>query len=179
MIIFVAYEGFELTANTAPNIRNYKVTLPRPYYISVISVIILYVFVAFVAVGSIAPDQIALAQDFALAQAARPSLGQFGFTLVAIAAVLSTLSAINATLYGAARLSYVIATEGELPDFLEDKIWNQSLVGLLITTSLALLLSNFAGLSSISTWVALASLLFLQLSMRLILLKHERSKVVR
>lgn len=151
MIIFVAYEGFELIANTAPNVRNYKVTLPRAYYVSVIFVIILYIFVAFVTVGSIAPDQIASAQDFALAQAAKPSLGQFGFTLVAIAAVLATLSAINATLYGAARLSYVIATEGELPDFLEDKIWNQPLVGLLVTIGFALLLSNLVDLSSIST----------------------------
>lgn len=151
MIIFVAYEGFELIANTAPNVRNYKVTLPRAYYVSVIFVIILYIFVAVVTVGSIAPDQIASAQDFALAQAAKPSLGQFGFTLVAIAAVLATLSAINATLYGAARLSYVIATEGELPDFLEDRIWNQPLVGLLVTTGLALLLSNLVDLSSIST----------------------------
>lgn len=151
MIIFVAYEGFELIANTAPNVRNYKVTLPRAYYISVSFVILLYVLVALVTVGSIAPDQIAAARDFALAQAARPSLGQFGFTLVAIAAVLATLSAINATLYGAARLSYVIATEGELPAFLEDKIWNQPLVGLLITTVLALFLSNSVNLSSIST----------------------------
>jgi len=151
MIIFVAFEGFELIANTAPNVRNYKVTLPRAYYISVIFVIILYIFVAFVTVGSIAPDQIASAQDFALAQAAKPSLGQFGFTLVAIAAVLATLSAINATLYGAARLSYVIATEGELPAFLEDKIWNQPLVGLLVTIGFALLLSNLVNLSSIST----------------------------
>ncbi|MEJ2037995.1 MAG: APC family permease [Desulfosarcinaceae bacterium] len=151
MIIFVAYEGFELIANTAPNVRNYKVTLPRAFYISVIFVIFLYIFVAVVTVGSIAPDQIASAQDFALAQAAKPSLGQFGFTLVAIAAVLATLSAINATLYGAARLSYVIATEGELPDFLEGRIWNQPLVGLLVTTALALLLSNLVDLSSIST----------------------------
>ncbi len=151
MIIFVAYEGFELIANTAPNVDNYKVTLPRAYYISVIFVIILYILVAIVTVGSIAPDQIAAATDFALAQAAKPSLGQFGFTLVAVAAVLATLSAINATLYGAARLSYVIATEGELPAFLEDRIWNQPLVGLLITTGLALLLSNLTELSSIST----------------------------
>ena len=151
MIIFVAYEGFELIANTAPNVRNYKTTLPKAYYASVLSVIVLYVLVAMVTVGSLSPDQIASAQDFALAQAAKPSLGQFGFTLVAVAAVLATLSAINATLYGAARLSYVIATEGELPAFLEDKIWNQPLVGLLLTTGLALLLANLVDLSSIST----------------------------
>lgn len=151
MIIFVAYEGFELIANTAPNVRNYKVTLPIAYYVSVIFVIVLYIFIALVTVGSIAPDKIAAAQDFALAQAAKPSLGQFGFTLVAVAAILATLSAINATLYGAARLSYVIATEGELPEFLEEKVWNQPVVGLAITAGLALLLSNLVNLSSIST----------------------------
>jgi amino acid transporter len=151
MIIFVAYEGFELIANTASNIRNYKTNLPRAYYLSVILVIVLYVLIAMVTIGSIAPEQITHAQDFALAEAARPSLGQFGFTLVAIAAVLATMSAINATLYGAARLSYVIATEGELPEFLEDKIWNQPVIGLFITTGLALLLANLVDLSSIST----------------------------
>ena len=64
MIIFVAYEGFELIANTAPNVRNYKVTLPIAYYVSVIFVIVLYILIAFVTVGSIAPEEIAAAQDF-------------------------------------------------------------------------------------------------------------------
>lgn len=68
MIIFVAYEGFELIANTAPNVHSYKVTLPLAYYVSVIFVIVLYIFVALVTVGSIAPDLIASAQDFALAK---------------------------------------------------------------------------------------------------------------
>ena len=151
MIIFVAYEGFELIANTAQNVTNYKVTLPRAYYISVLFVIVIYILIAIITVGSIAPDEIASAQDFALAQAAKPSLGQFGFTLVSIAAVLATLSAINATLYGSARLSYIIAKEGELPDFLEDKVWNQPVIGLLITAILALAVSNLVNLSSIST----------------------------
>src|SRR5660397_271387 len=79
MIIFVAFEGFELIANTAPNVRNYKVTLPRAYYISVIFVIILYIFVAFVTVGSIAADQIDSDKDFDLAKAAKNSIGQFGY----------------------------------------------------------------------------------------------------
>ena len=151
MIIFVAYEGFELIANTADSVKDYRVTLPRAYYTAVIFVIVLYAAIAVVTAGSIAPDQIAQVSDFALAEAAKPSLGQFGFTMVAISAVLATLSAINATLYGSARLSYVIATEGELPEFLEDKVWNQPVVGLLITSVLALLLANLSDLSSIST----------------------------
>lgn len=150
MIIFVAYEGFELIANTATDVRNYKVSLPRAYYISVIFVIILYALIAIVVVGSLDASAIASAQDFALAEAAKPSLGQLGFTIVGIAAVLATLSAINSTLYGSARLSYTIASEGELPKLLEKKIWNQP-IGLLITAGLALALANLGDLSSIST----------------------------
>ncbi|MCA9905632.1 MAG: amino acid permease, partial [Anaerolineae bacterium] len=84
MIIFVAYEGFELIANTAPVVRNYRTTLPRAYYIAVVFVLILYALIAVVVVGSLPASEIASAQDFALAEAAKPSLGQFGFTLVAV-----------------------------------------------------------------------------------------------
>ena len=150
MIIFVAYEGFELIANAAEEVKNHKVTLPRAFYGTVLFVIVLYVLISIVTVGSLTSEEIAQSADFALAQAAEPSLGQFGFTLVAISAVLATFSAINATLYGSARLSYTIATEGELPETLEKKVWGQP-VGLLITAVLALLLANFFDLSSIST----------------------------
>ena len=112
MIIFVAYEGFELIANTAQSVKNYRVTLPRAYYGAVIFVIILYVLIAIVTAGSLTSEQVKASSDFALAAAAQPALGQFGFTLVAVSAVLATFSAINATLYGSARLSYVISTEG-------------------------------------------------------------------
>ncbi|MCB9100722.1 MAG: amino acid permease [Anaerolineales bacterium] len=151
MIIFVAYEGFELIANTAQSVKNYRVTLPRAYYGAVIFVIILYVLIAIVTAGSLTSEQVKASSDFALAAAAQPALGQFGFTLVAVSAVLATFSAINATLYGSARLSYVIATEGELPAFLEDRVWNQPVVGLLITTALALLLANIGNITQIST----------------------------
>lgn len=119
MIIFVAYEGFELIANAAEDVKNPSKTLPRAYYISVIFVIILYVLISIVTVGNLPVNQIVAAKDYALAAAAKPFLGVFGFTLVAIAALLSTGSAINATLYGTARVSYIIAKDGELPVELE------------------------------------------------------------
>ncbi len=151
MIIFVAYEGFELIANTAQDVRNFKRVLPRAYFSAVGFVIILYVLVSMVTVGNLSLSQIAGAEDYALAAAARPFLGEFGFRLIAVAALLSTFSAINATLYGSARLSFTIAKEGELPAFLEKKVWNRHIEGLLITVALSLLLANLANLSSIST----------------------------
>jgi hypothetical protein len=114
MIIFLAYEGFELIANTAGDVREPDRTLPRAYYSAVGFVILLYVMVAAVTVGNLPVAQIVDAKDYALAEAARPFLGSFGYLLITVAALLSTLSAINATLYGAARLSYTIAKDGEL-----------------------------------------------------------------
>jgi amino acid transporter len=151
MIIFVAYEGFELIANTAGNVRNPKKILPLAYYTAVGFVIILYVLIAAVTVGNLPVKDIITAQDYALAAAAKPFLGSIGFTMIAVAALLSTGSAINATLYGSARISYVIAKDGELPAQLEQKIWKKPIEGLLITSVLTLLVANLFDLSSIST----------------------------
>ena len=142
MIIFLAYEGFELIANTAQDVREPGKTLPRAYYSAVIFVILLYVLVAVVTVGTLTVDEIVAAKDYALADAAKPLLGEAGFTLIAIAALLSTASAVNATLYGAARLSYTIAKDGELPAVLDKKVWNEPLEGLLITAGVTLVMAN-------------------------------------
>ena len=150
-IIFLAYEGFELIANTSDDVRNPKKTLPRAFFISVLFVIVLYILVAMVTVGNLPVNKIVEAKDYALAMAAKPFLGQFGFILISIAALLSTTSAINATLYGSARLSYIIAKDGELPRFLEDNVWNKPLEGLLITSVVTLLVANLFDLSSLST----------------------------
>jgi len=150
MIIFLAYEGFELIANTAENVRNPAKILPRAYYVSVAFVIALYVLIALVAVQNLPVKDIVAAKDYALAEAAKPFLGNSGFTMIAIAALLSTGSAINATLYGAARVSYVIAKEGELPEKLEEKTWNRPLEGLFITAGITLLIANLLDLSRIA-----------------------------
>ncbi|MPR36289.1 APC family permease [Salmonirosea aquatica] len=150
MVIFVAYEGFELIANAAPDIENPKRNIPRAYYYSVLFVVLLYIVIAGVTVGSLPFDTIAKAQDYVLAEAAKPLLGQAGFTIITVAALLSTFSAINASLYGGSRVSYEIAEDDELPHELTSQFWNQP-VGLLITAVATLLLANTLNLESIST----------------------------
>ena len=151
MIIFLAYEGFELIANTAKDVKNPKKILPRAFYTAVILVIILYVLVSMVTVGNLSIEQISQSQDYALAESAKPFLGHTGFIIIAIAAMLSTGSAINATLYGATRVSYSIAQSGELPKQIEKKIWKKPIEGLIITTVITLIVANLLDLSSIAT----------------------------
>lgn len=150
MVIFVAYEGFELIANAAPDILNPEKNISKAYYYSVIFVIFLYIIIALVTVGSLPFNQIAKAQDYVLAEAAKPMLGQLGFTIITIAALISTFSAINASLYGGSKVNYEIAEDDELPHHFLSKFWNQP-IGLLITAIATLVLVNTLNLESIST----------------------------
>lgn len=150
MVIFVAYEGFELIANAAPDIKNPSKNIPRAYYITVVFVMLLYVVIATITVGSLPFSKIASAQDYVLAEAAKPMLGKLGFTIITVAALISTFSAINASLYGGSRVSFEIAEDDELPHELTGQLWNQP-VGLFITAVATILLVNILNLESIST----------------------------
>jgi len=150
MIIFVAYEGFELIANAAPDIKDPEKNIPRAYYIAVLFVIALYLAIAVITVGSLPFGQIKDAQDYVLAEVAKPMLGQAGFTIITIAALISTFSAINASLYGGSRVSYEIAEDDELPNEFTHQFWSQP-IGLLITAVATLVLVNTLELESIST----------------------------
>ncbi|MCH2228767.1 MAG: APC family permease [Crocinitomicaceae bacterium] len=150
MVIFVAYEGFELIANAAPDIANPEKNIPRAYYYSVIFVIVLYIIIALVTVGSIPFSEIAKAEDYVLAEAAKPILGKIGFSIITVAALISTFSAINASLYGGSKVNYEIAQDDELPHHFLAKIWGQP-IGLMITAVATLILVNLLKLESIST----------------------------
>ena len=150
MIIFVAYEGFELIANASQNIKNPTVNLPRAYYYSVGIVIVLYILIAMVTVGTVDENSLLEAKDYALAIAAKPALGDIGFTLVAIAALLSTFSAINATIFGNARLGYIIAKDGMLPRLFEYSKGDIPIMGVALTVICSLLLANSIDLDEIA-----------------------------
>ena len=150
MMIFVAYEGFELIANSAEDIENPTSNLPKAFYIAVIFVVILYMLISVVTVGTVDESTLLKAKDYALAVAAKPAFGEAGFVMVAIAALLATFSAINATIYGNARLSYTLAKEGELPEELDEEKRNVPYVGIWITTILSLILANSIDLAEIA-----------------------------
>ncbi len=150
MVIFLSYEGFELIANTAEDIVNPKYTLPRVYYSVIGFVILLYVLIALVTLGAEPIEQILVARDSALAEVAKPIMGQLGSVLITIAALLSTISASNATLYGSSRFISVIAKSRGFDGSQKNGI-DQSSIGLFITSGMTLLIANFFDTNRIST----------------------------
>ncbi len=121
-ILFVAFEGMELIPNASEEIQNPEKNIPRSIFGTVIIATILYLLVAFTALGGTKytifandPDK----AEYALAIAAEPVLGKTGFIIITLGALFSTASAFNASLYGSSRLTYVMAREGIFPNFFQ------------------------------------------------------------
>lgn len=157
-ICLLAYHGFGVITNTVEDMPNPSKTLPRALYGSIIIVMFIYVGAALVVFGNLSLADIVHAKDYAMAEAARPIFGQAGFTVIALAALLSAASSINANLYSTANMTYLLAKEGELPEFEARKLWRSGTGGLATTTILILLVTNFLDLSRIAS---LGSLVYL------------------
>ncbi len=149
-VLFIGYEGFGLITNAAGNMDNPSKSLPKALYLAVFIVILIYLAVSITVSGNLTTGQISAARDFALAEAAKPFLGMFGFKLIAVAALFSTASAINATLFGGSNVSYMVAKEGQLPAvFVRDEIKGAT-GGLLITSLMVICFILFFDLAGIA-----------------------------
>ena len=157
-ITFFAYEGFRNITNAAEDMENPAKTLPRAIMTSIGLVMILYVAVALAVFGNLTAQEAIDAQDYALAKAALPVFGAAGFTIMALAALLSTSSAINASLYAATNVTYQLARLGELPSAFGRPIAH-SRQGLVISSGAIIVMAVFFDLSSIAAIGAISTLL--------------------
>lgn len=114
-LIFVAYEGFELLPYDYDDIDNPRRTLPRALFISVGIVALVYVCVTLASQMLVPDSTLAARKEVAFALVGKEALGTFGLWAATIAAVFSTTSAINATIFSAARLIRDVSAAGELP----------------------------------------------------------------
>jgi len=157
-LCLLAYQGFGVITNTVGSMPNPDRTLPRAIYLSLAVVALVYVGIAMATLANLSVDQIAGARDYALAKAAQPIFGSVGFTVVALTAMLSAASCINASLYSSANMMYMMVTVRELPPLESRRVWRGGTVGLFTTTALVIVVSNLIDLASIAS---LASLIFI------------------
>jgi len=167
VLFFLSYMGFGLITNVGESIRDAERTIPRAIYTSIAIAMFVYVSVALVAVGNLSISRLSEVGENALAVAAEPFLGHFGYILISIGALFSLSSALNATLYGGANVAYSLAKDGELPEFFEHKVWFKSVEGLYITAALSIafaLLFDMGGIASITSSVFTIIYLFVLVS---------------
>ncbi len=116
VLIFVSMEGFEILSNSVEEMKNPERDLKLGMYISIIIVLILYIAVAVITVGVLGKDDnLKDIGEVILTYSASKFLGVAGAGIMAFAAIISAASAINATLLGSSRLSYMLSHERIIP----------------------------------------------------------------
>lgn len=159
-VIFMSYEGFGLVANTAEDLEKPKKNLPRALFLSVSIVILIYILVNIAVIGNLSVDKIIEAKEHVLADAARPIFGSLGFTIMGLAALFSTSSAINSTIYGPVYMIQETSEAGELPAVFRKSLWgNDSGYALISIGLLILALTNLLNLEAIAETGSLIFLL--------------------
>ena len=116
-IIYISFFGFEQVSQAAEEIKNPERNIPAAILLSLFIPTVIYVFVILVSVGII--DYKTLGESAApLVVIASTVLGKYGLFFVLIAGIMSTISALNATVLTTSRATYAIARDGFMPSFL-------------------------------------------------------------
>jgi len=120
-LTFIAFEGYEIIAQSGEEIKDPKRNLPRATFISIGVVVVIYIVVAFVAIGATtAPEGMRTYQflgekgEVAIVEAAAQVM-PFGTIILLISAVASTMSALIATTYSSSRVSFAMGRDYNLP----------------------------------------------------------------
>jgi amino acid transporter len=143
-LTFFAYLGFNVITFAAGDMKDPAHDLPRAMYRALGITSVVYVLIALGVFGTLTVAEVVQYGETAIAEAARPALGDAGYTVMAIAALLSTTGATNATLYASGNLTGMLAKEGLFPSFFGK-------AGLLITAGLVLVIANLVDLSAIAS----------------------------
>jgi amino acid transporter len=150
-LTFFAFLGFGVMTFTVAQLRDPKRELPRAVALALGLTTALYVLIAIGVFGTLTVNEAIGYGETAIAEAARPTLGDAGFTLMAIAALIATAGATNGTLFGAAGLTSSLAEIGQFPPLLGRNSRLGQHGGLIVTGALALVLANFLDLSAIAS----------------------------
>jgi amino acid transporter/nucleotide-binding universal stress UspA family protein len=186
-LTFIAFQGFEVISQCSEEIKNPKKNIPRAVFLSLIIVIPIYLLIAVVSLatvesGTMTPwDYLASHKETALVQVASHFFVGGGIMLL-IGGVISTMSALNATIYSSSRVAFAMGRDRNFPSFFGKVHKNNftphysiifSLI-IVVTMALSLPIEDVASAADI-----VFLLLFMQVNITLIRLRKKRPDLDR
>lgn len=150
-ITFFAFLGFSVVAFIGPDMEDPDKNLPRAMYLSLSLTTALYVAIAIGVFGMLTLDEVIASGNTAIAAAAEPILGAAGFTIMTIAAVFSTSSAVNSQFFATTSVTGYLAEIGQFPPILGKKTGNFGNLGTAISTVIVIVLTMMFDLSAIAS----------------------------
>jgi len=121
-LTFIAFEGYDLIATVAEEIKDPETTIPRATFISLGVTVVMYLLILFVALAAVQPPDGSPAWQFlgeygetAIVRAAEGFMPAFGVAVIVFGGLLSTMSALNATIMASSRVAFSMARDRWLP----------------------------------------------------------------
>jgi basic amino acid/polyamine antiporter, APA family len=164
---FIAMQGFDLIGSAAGEIKNPEKTIPKAMLGTIGVGLVIYIPLLFVmsTVGVLPGESITEMSrenpETVLAIAAQNYLGAFGFWLVLVAGIFSMLSALQANLFAASRISLKMANDRTLTHYLSniDERYGTPITSIYVTSGIVALLVLV--LPDVAAAGAASSLIFL------------------
>jgi len=125
-ITFIAFEGYEIIAQSGEEALNPKHNIPRAIFIAIAIAVSLYILVSITAIGATTPPTGTLVHEYlgqmkevAIVEVAEQifPFGIGGLVLL-VSGIVSTMSALNAIMYSSSRVSFAMGRENNLPAFI-------------------------------------------------------------
>jgi amino acid transporter len=172
-LTFFAYLGFAVISFTAGDLRDPARELPRAMYLGVGLTALIYILISLGTFGALTTAEVEQFGDTALAHAAEPALGEAGFTMMAIAALLATASSVNANLFAAGNITALLARERLFPPLFGGRALGGPR-GLVISAAGVLVLANVFDLTAIAQiGSVVAMVIFLMLGVAALRLRRQ------
>ena len=124
-LIFFAYLGFDELGNFAEEMRNPVRDLPRALFIALSITTVIYLLVAFSAIGEVGWQALS-ESDAPLATVAEKALGSSASSALSLMALAATANTVLLLLLSASRSAYGMASSGVLPGALARVGWRRT-----------------------------------------------------
>lgn len=150
-LAILAYKGFTTITNSGDEVKNPERNVGRAIMISLGLCLAVYIAVAFAVGSSLTIEELVAAKDYALAEAARPALGQYGVIFTVAIAIIATASGLLASVFAVSRMLAMLTEMNLIPHShfgMPGRIQKHTLV---YTVVLAAFLAVFFDLSRIAS----------------------------
>ncbi|NNM32488.1 MAG: amino acid permease [Gemmatimonadetes bacterium] len=121
-LTFIAFEGYDLIATVAEEIKDPETTIPQATFISLAITVVMYLLILFVSLAAASgPDGQPSWQflgeygETAIVRAAEGFMPAFGVAVIVFGGLLSTMSALNATVMASSRVAFSMGRDRLLP----------------------------------------------------------------
>jgi basic amino acid/polyamine antiporter, APA family len=186
-LTFIAFQGFEVIAQSSEEIKNPRKNIPRAVFLSLLIVVPIYLLVAITAIGTVKPegmrpwDYLALQKETALVNVAR-NFFVGGGVLILIGGLISTISALNATIYSSSRVAFAMGRDHNFPSFFS-KVHAKNFTphwSILVSLIIVVLMAVSLPIEDVASAADIMFLLlFLQVNLAMISLRKKRKDLDR